>query len=73
MLIKQVCHFYKNEIPFFQTKLQLLQDEIQRLKNIQLRLEKARDRGDKELPPWLQEHEQFQQLLAKVSTSPNLN
>jgi DNA-binding GntR family transcriptional regulator len=50
----------------FQTKLQLLQDEIQRLKDIQRRLEKARDRGDRELPPWLQENEQFQQLLAKV-------
>ena len=50
----------------FQTKLHLLQDEIQRLKDIQRRLEKARDRGDKELPPWLVEHEQFQQLLTKV-------
>ena len=48
------------------TKLQMLQDEIDRLKEIKRRLEEARVRGEKELPEWLQEHEQFQQALSKV-------
>lgn len=48
------------------TKLQCLQDEIDRLKEIKSRLEDAKKRGDKDLPEWFQEHEQFQQALAKV-------
>ena len=49
-----------------QTKLKLLQDEIDRLRDIKGRLEEAKQQGVKELPTWLQEHEKFQQLLAKV-------
>ncbi len=51
-----------------QTKLQLLQDEIDRLKEIKVRLEEARKQGAKEIPPWLQEQEGFQQMLSKVKT-----
>ena len=48
-----------------QTKLSLLQDEIDRLKEIKTRMEEAKAKGVRELPAWLQEHEQFQQRLSQ--------
>ena len=50
-----------------QTKLTLLQDEIDRLKEIKATMEQAKAKGIKEMPAWLQEHENFQQMLLKVS------
>ena len=49
-----------------QTKLTLLQDEIDRLKEIKATMEQAKAKGIKEMPAWLQEHENFQQMLLKV-------
>ncbi len=51
-----------------QTKLQVLQEEIDRLREIKSRLERAKEKGVGELPAWLQEHERFQQLLAKLQS-----
>ncbi len=51
-----------------QSKLYVLQEEIARLKEIKTRLLDCRERGERELPPWLQEQEQFQQMLAKVQS-----
>lgn len=51
-----------------QSKLRVMQEEIDRLKDIKGRLEEAKTKG--ELPTWLQEHERFQQLLTKVQTTP---
>lgn len=48
-------------------KFQLLQEELERLKEIKRTLEEHKGRGAKEVPGWLQEQEQFQQILAKVS------
>eukprot|EP00095_Tigriopus_kingsejongensis_P003652 maker-scaffold11_size778918-snap-gene-0.11 protein:Tk03652 transcript:maker-scaffold11_size778918-snap-gene-0.11-mRNA-1 annotation:"protein kibra-like isoform 1" len=48
------------------TKLKLLQDEIDRLKDIKRKLELDQEGGSKELPSWFQEHEQFQQMMSKV-------
>jgi len=49
-----------------QTKYRLMREEIERLRQIKAKLEEARKKGVKELPTWLQEHERFHQLLAKV-------
>ena len=50
-----------------QSKLSLLQEEIGRLRAIKARLAEAKERGARELPLWLQDHEQFQLMLARYS------
>ena len=50
-----------------QSKLQVLSEEIERLRQIKKQMEEAKDKGEKELPVWLQEDEKFQYLLASVS------
>ena len=49
-----------------QSKLKILQDEIDRLKVIKSKMEDAKSKGNKEIPDWLQEDEPFQELLTKV-------
>merc|ERR1719273_1665524 len=48
-----------------QSKLKILQDEIDRLKVIKSKMEEAKSKGNKEIPDWLQEDEPFQELLTK--------
>ena len=50
-----------------QSKLKILQDEIDRLKTIKSKMEEAKQKGNKEIPEWLQEDEPFQELLNKVN------
>ena len=50
-----------------QSKLMVLSEEIERLRQIKTKMEEAKAKGDKELPLWLQEDEKFQILLASVS------
>lgn len=50
-----------------QSKLMVLGEEIERLRQIKNRMEEAKAKGEKELPVWLQEDEKFQYLLASVS------
>ena len=50
-----------------QSKLMVLSEEIERLRQIKNKMEEAKAKGDKELPLWLQEDEKFQILLASVS------
>ena len=54
-----------------QSKLKILQDEIDRLKVIKNKMEDAKSKGNKEIPDWLQEDEPFQELLTKVKFIPN--
>ena len=49
-----------------QSRLKILQDEIDRLKSIKSKMEEAKTKGNKEIPDWLQEEEPFQELLSKV-------
>ena len=44
-----------------QSKLKMLQDEIDRLKAIKVKLEEAKVKGDKDVPNWFLEEERFQQ------------
>ena len=55
-----------------QSKLKILQDEIDRLKTIKSKMEEAKQKGNKEIPEWLQEDEPFQELLNKVNCFLNL-
>ena len=55
-----------------QSKLKILQDEIDRLKTIKSKMEEAKQKGNKEIPEWLQEDEPFQELLNKVNYFFNL-
>lgn len=55
-----------------QSKLMVLSEEIERLRQIKTKMEEAKAKGDKELPLWLQEDEKFQILLASVSIRPSL-
>ena len=50
-----------------QSKLAVLSEEIERLRQIKAKMEEARDKGGSELPAWFQEDEKFQTLLASVS------
>ena len=52
-----------------QSRLKILQDEIDRLRLIKSKMEEAKTKGDKEIPDWLQEEEPFQELLSKVKFS----
>jgi len=49
-----------------QSKLMVLSEEIERLRQIKTKMEEAKAKGDKELPLWLQEDEKFQILLASL-------
>jgi len=49
-----------------QSKLMVLSEEIERLRQIKNKMEEAKAKGDKELPIWLQEDEKFQTLLASL-------
>jgi protein KIBRA len=49
-----------------QSKLMVLSEEIERLRQIKNKMEEAKAKGDKELPLWLQEDEKFQILLASL-------
>lgn len=50
-----------------QSKLSVLNEEIERLKQIKAKMEEARDNCNSELPAWFHEDEKFQSLLASVS------
>lgn len=50
-----------------QSKLAVLGEEIERLRQIKARMEEARDGGGTELPAWFHQDEKFQALLASVS------
>merc|ERR1719350_1369614 len=49
-----------------QSKLMVLSEEIERLRQIKTKMEEAKAKGDKELPLWFQEDEKFQILLASL-------
>ena len=49
-----------------QSKLLVLSEEIERLRQIKKQMEEAKEKGDKELPLWLAQDDQFQYLLASV-------
>jgi len=49
-----------------QSKLLVLSEEIERLRQIKKQMEEAKEKGEKELPVWLQEDDQFQYLLASL-------
>ena len=51
-----------------QSKLTVLNEEIERLRQIKAKMEEARDNGNSELPAWFHEDEKFQALLASVSS-----
>ena len=46
----------------------MLNEEIERLRQIKSKMEEARDNGNSELPAWFHEDEKFQALLASVSS-----
>jgi len=48
-----------------QSRLKILQDEIDRLKAIKSKMEETKTKGNKDVPDWLQEDEPFQELLSK--------
>ena len=50
-----------------QSKLTVLNEEIDRLRQIKSKMEEAKDKGGSELPAWFHEDEKFQALLASVS------
>ena len=52
-----------------QSKLTVLNEEIDRLRQIKSKMEEAKDKGGAELPAWFHEDEKFQALLASVSAS----
>jgi len=49
-----------------QSKLTVLNEEIDRLRQIKSKMEEARDKGGSELPAWFHEDEKFQALLASL-------
>lgn len=50
------------------TRLELLNSELERLRELKARLEKAKEEGDAELVSWLLEDEQFQNLMAQAES-----
>lgn len=48
------------------TRLQALQDELARLRDLKARLEVAREKGDSEIAAWVLEDAQFQNLIAQA-------
>ncbi|XP_021928968.1 protein kibra isoform X2 [Zootermopsis nevadensis] len=53
------------------TRLQTLQDELARLRELKSRLETARAQGDQELAAWVLEDQQFQNLVAQAENGRN--
>lgn len=51
------------------TKLETLNDEIEKLKNLKARLEQAVDTKDGKIAAWATENEDFQRLVENVETS----
>merc|ERR1711971_650403 len=49
-----------------QSKLTVLNEEIERLRQIKSKMEEARDMGGSELPAWFHQDEKFQALLASL-------
>jgi protein KIBRA len=49
-----------------QSKLTVLNEEIDRLRQIKSKMEEAKDKGGSELPAWFHEDEKFQALLASL-------
>merc|ERR1719278_1202488 len=49
-----------------QSKLTVLNEEIERLRQIKSKMEEARDKGGSELPAWFHQDEKFQALLASL-------
>merc|ERR1711963_1200256 len=49
-----------------QSKLTVLNEEIERLRQIKSKMEEARDNGNSELPAWFHEDEKFQALLVSL-------
>ncbi|XP_018396456.1 PREDICTED: protein kibra [Cyphomyrmex costatus] len=52
-------------------KLNNLQDELSRLRELKQRLEQARERGDTDLATWLLEDQKFQNLIAQAESGRN--
>ncbi|KAG5324664.1 KIBRA protein, partial [Acromyrmex heyeri] len=52
-------------------KLNNLQDELSRLRELKQRLEQARERGDTDLATWLLEDQKFQNLIAQAESGKN--
>nr|CAD7454004.1 unnamed protein product [Timema tahoe] len=53
------------------TRLQTLQDELGRLRELKSRLEVARAQGDQEMASWVLEDQQFQNLIAQAENGKN--
>lgn len=51
------------------SKLETLNDEIEKLKNLKQRLEQAVDAKDDKIAAWAVENEDFQRLVEKVDTN----
>jgi len=52
-------------------RLNNLQDELSRLRELKQRLEQARERGDTDLATWLLEDQKFQSLIAQAESGRN--
>lgn len=52
-------------------RLSNLQEELNRLRNLKLRLEQARENGDTEITNWLLEDNKFQSLIAQAESEKN--
>lgn len=50
------------------TRLERLNSELDRLRELKQRLEKAKEEGDAELVSWLLEDRQFQNLMARAES-----
>ncbi|CAB0011044.1 unnamed protein product [Nesidiocoris tenuis] len=48
------------------TRLHALQDDLQRLRDLKLRLEAAKEKGDVGIATWVMEDAQFQNLVAQL-------
>lgn len=53
------------------TRLDMLNSELDRLRQLKERLEKAKEQGDTELAVWLLEDQQFQNLMAQAESCRN--
>lgn len=51
------------------TKLETLNDEIEKLKNLKLKLEQAVDSKDGKIAAWAVENEDFQRLVENIETN----
>lgn len=55
------------DLQAFHKRLSQQQDEINRLKELKKRLEESKARGDTDIPSWISENEQLQQILTSVN------